>query len=248
MKQLQNSYQQQIEEQQLKATALQESINNKINQLTNRMTTAVQIGHDSRVDEAIMLTFLHKLLESIIVSALALKKMQEDKLLKQIQDKIKELENSKKKAYDVQKDMQDLNKYQVLNAKVSASTKELEENKSLTTLQKKSKEKEIQSLKEQMKDIEDNFSDQTISKELKDLVFESQTKVFNETTAQNLKDFRNFEGNTAATIKGAGLKADDIDEKVLNSLHLSSIQNMKDNIDKITATQTETTTTKQELK
>lgn len=222
-KKLENPYELLIKEREVKANLLKEKIDSSLEDIRRHTQTATQLGHDGRVDEAIMLTFLHSLLESTINSYKAVNSLVRQKQKNDIEKEIEKITEAKDLEYSAEKDVEQLNKYQVLYTKKSALEKELETD-SLDDIQRKAKEAELGTIKSELLDIEDYFG--MTSEELEKNTQKSQTRFFGEKDAEAMKNMRHQTGNSPEKLAKAGIDTKNIDQMLFDIMQKASIENM----------------------
>jgi len=244
-----NPYQQKIDERQIQAQTLKEQIQKNLNDIERHSQTAMQIGHDGRVDEAIMLTFLTSLLESTINSYKAIKTAFKQRELNLIEQRIKDLIEAKNKDSSLEQDMKDLNNYQVLNVQASVLRQELKD-PSLSGKEKQAKQKKLDVIVDKMETIREKLKEPDDKETPTEAKFEKriekpQKTYFGEKGAQNFKDFRNFSGSFPELLEQAGIDKKDIDKKMIDMIgKISIMNNTKELMDKaLNEAQAQTTQT-----
>ena len=249
MQKQKNPYQQKIDEKQIKTNAIKEQIQKNLKEMEKHTQTAIQIGHDGRVDEAIMLAFLTSLLESTINSYRVIKGALKQRELNLIEQRIKDLIEAKNLDSTLEQDMKDLNNYQVLNVQASVLRQELQD-PSLSDKEKQAKQKKLDIILDKMETIREKLKEPDDKETPTEAEFEkriepAQKTYFGEKGAQNFKDFRNFSGSFPELLEQAGIDKKDIDKKMIDMIgKISIMNNTKELMDKaLNEAQAQTTQT-----
>ena len=249
MQKQKNPYQQKIDEKQIKTNAIKEQIQKNLKEMEKHTQTAIQIGHDGRVDEAIMLAFLTSLLESTINSYRVIKGALKQRELNLIEQRIKDLIEAKNLDSTLEQDMKDLNNYQVLNNQASVLRQELQD-PSLSDKEKQAKQKKLDVIVDKMETIREKLKEPDDKETPTEAEFEkriepAQKTYFGEKGAQNFKDFRNFSGSFPELLEQAGIDKKDIDKKMIDMIgKISIMNNTKELMDKaLNEAQAQTTQT-----
>ena len=202
-----NPYTHKINIKKAESNKLGQKIEQNLKDLKNNVKKIV-IGEDSKVDEAILISFFSSMLSNFNNAVELYKKAMVDKRIESLEEK----EKNREKLFELK---QKIDQYNQLQIEKNLETKKME-NPNISTENKEFSAKRLYKIAKEMQDLADFFGYSDENKLIEKM--EAAEKLwYGEEVATVLKDFRNLDDLTLAKFEDIGLIDDTFKESFSES-------------------------------
>lgn len=202
-----NPYTHKINIKKAESNKLGQKIEQNLKDLKNNVKKIV-IGEDSKVDEAILISFFSSIFSNFNNAAELFKKALVDKKIQSLEEK----EKNREKLFELK---QKVDQYNHLQIEKNIETKKMQD-PNISTEDKQFSAKRLQKIAKEMQDLSEFFGYSDENKLIEEM--EAAEKLwYGEEVATVLKDFRNLDDSTLAKFEDIGLVNDTFKESFSES-------------------------------
>lgn len=233
MQKIVNPFQLKLETRKKDFDVIKQQMQDTLKRTKESINIALQIGTDSRVDEAILFTFLANIAQTMgksihdIYKAVKTKQMQNQ--LDFIENEMNKLTNAGEKFELLQKSSDNINKYQILSANRSSMIQAIKQGE-LTEAEIDNNKTKIDKIDKEMQELTNYFKVNNLA-ELEKEINNSEIKTYGEANAQILKDFRETTQEVKEVLRGGGIDNEtinngEIPEQTVKTVQIAAMNNI----------------------